>query len=236
MNEKILVIEDDPSILRGLQLNLGMEGYSVRSAMDGEAGLALARTEQPDLLLVDIMLPKLGGLELIREFRSLDPDTPILVLSAKGQESDKIAGLELGADDYVVKPFSLKELLARIAAALRRRRARGETGAGRTVRRFGDAEVDLAARRLVVAGRDVSLTTKEFDLLAHFVAHPGRVFSREQLLRAVWGSRYGGTARTVDNFVARLRAHVGDDAERPRWFETVRGYGYRFNGGAGAGA
>jgi DNA-binding response OmpR family regulator len=207
-----------------------MEGYAVRSAMDGEAGLALARSERPDLLLVDVMLPKLGGLELIRALRAEDADTPVIVISAKGQEADKIAGLELGADDYVVKPFSLKELLARIDAALRRRRARGETGPSRAVRRFGDAEVDLAARRLTLGGREVALTTREFELLAFFVSHPGRVFSREQLLRAVWGSRYGGTARTVDNFVARLRAHVGDDAERPRWLETVRGYGYRFNG------
>jgi two-component system alkaline phosphatase synthesis response regulator PhoP len=231
MNEKILVVEDDPSILRGLQLNLGMEGYLVRSAMDGETGLSLARTEDPDLLLVDVMLPRMGGLELIRAFRAEDAETPILVLSAKGQEADKVAGLDLGADDYVVKPFSLPELLARIAAALRRRRARGETGAGRNVRRFGNAEVDLAARRLVVGGAEVPLTTREFELLAYFVSNPGRVFSREQLLRAVWGSRYGGTARTVDNFVARLRAHVGDDADRPRWLETVRGYGYRFNSG-----
>jgi DNA-binding response OmpR family regulator len=232
VNEKILVVEDDPSILRGLQLNLGMEGYAVRSAMDGETGLALARSEHPDLLVVDVMLPRLGGLELIRAFRADDAETPILVLSSKGQEGDKVAGLDVGADDYVVKPFSLPELLARISAALRRRRIRGETGAARTTRRFGDVEVDLAARRVLVGGKDVALTTREFELLAFFVAHPGRVFSREQLLRSVWGSRYGGTARTVDNFVARLRAHVGDDAEKPRWFETVRGFGYRFTPGS----
>ena len=232
MNEKILVVEDDPSILRGLQLNLGMEGYVVRSAMDGETGLALARSEQPDLIVVDVMLPRMGGLELIRAFRADDAETPVLVLSSKGQEADKVAGLGVGADDYVVKPFSLPELLARIAAALRRRRARGETGPARNVRRFGNAEVDLAARRVVVSGKEVALTAREFDLLAWFVAHPGRVFSREQLLRAVWGSRYAGTARTVDNFVARLRAHVGDDADRPRWLETVRGFGYRFTPGS----
>jgi DNA-binding response OmpR family regulator len=226
--EKILVVEDDPSILRGLQLNLGMEGYTVRSAMDGEAGLALARSERPDLLLVDVMLPKLGGLEIIRAVRQTDPDTPILVISAKGQETDKVAGLDLGADDYIVKPFSLPELLARIAAALRRGRARGETGAGRFVKRFGGAEVDLAARRLVVRGQEVALTAREFDLLAFFVQHPGRVYSREQLMQAVWGAHYVGTGRTVDNFVARLRAHIGDDAEHPRHLETVRGHGYRF--------
>jgi DNA-binding response OmpR family regulator len=226
--EKILVVEDDPSILRGLQLNLGMEGYTVRSAMDGEAGLALAKSELPDLLLIDVMLPKLGGLEIIRSVRQADPDTPILVISAKGQETDKVAGLELGADDYIVKPFSLPELLARIAAALRRRRVRGESGAGRLLKRFGDAEVDLAGRRLVVRGSPVALTAREFDLLAFFVQHPGRVYSREQLMQAVWGANYIGTARTVDNFVGRLRAHIGDDAERPRHLETVRGYGYRF--------
>jgi len=223
---KILVIEDDPSILRGLQLNLTMEGYTVRSAMDGEAGLALALSERPDLLLVDIMLPKLDGLSLIRSLRTTDPAVPILILSAKGQEVDKVAGLDLGADDYIVKPFSLKELMARIAAALRR--GRGSDANRAAVKRFGAAEVDLTARQLTVDGKHVPLTAREFDLLAFFVAHPGRVYSREQLMQAVWGSRYTGTARTVDNFVARLRAHIGDDAERPRHLETVRGYGYRF--------
>jgi DNA-binding response OmpR family regulator len=178
------------------------------------------------------MLPKLGGLELIKAFRAEDAETPVLVLSAKGQEADKVAGLALGADDYIVKPFSLRELLARIDASLRRRRARGDADEARTIRRFGSAEVDVENRRLTVGGKPVTLTARELDLLAFFVQHPGRVFTREQLLRAVWGSRYAGTARTVDNFVARLRAHVGDDAERPRWFETVRGFGYRFNGDA----
>ena len=226
MKGKILVVEDDPSILRGLQLNLSMEGYTVRSAMDGETGLALAKSEGPDLLLVDIMLPKVGGLDLIRALRESDRDTPILILSAKGQEADKVIGLQLGADDYIVKPFSLKELLARIAAALRRRGARSPEEDG--PRRFGEVEVDLVARRLTVRGEQVTLTAREFDLLAFFVAHPGRVFSREQLMQAVWGSRYTGTARTVDNFVGRLRAHIRDDAENPRHLETVRGYGYRF--------
>jgi DNA-binding response OmpR family regulator len=229
MAERILVIEDDPSILRGLQLNLGMEGYMVRSAGDGEAGLALARSEKPDLVLVDVMLPRLGGLEVVRALRAEDPDLPVLILSAKGQESDKVAGLQLGADDYMVKPFGLKELLARIDALLRRRRSRGETGASRAVKRAGEVEIDIEARRARAAGKELELTSREFDLLAWFVTHPGRIFSREQLLEAVWGSRYFGTARTVDNFVARLRAHVGDDAEHPRHLETVRGIGYRFN-------
>jgi DNA-binding response OmpR family regulator len=226
--ERILVIEDDPSILRGLQLNLGMEGYAVRSATDGEAGLALARAERFDLLVVDLMLPRLSGLEINRELRRDDADLPVLILSAKGQESDKVAGLQLGADDYMVKPFSLKELLARIGALLRRRRVRGETGTPRALKRAGPVELDLAARRATVGGRALELTTREFDLLAFFVVHPDRVHSREQLMEAVWGSRYFGTARTVDNFVARLRAHIGDDAEHPRHLETVRGIGYRF--------
>ena len=229
MAERILIIEDDPSILRGLQLNLGMEGYVVRSAMDGETGLALARTERPDLVVVDVMLPRLGGLEVVREIRAEDPDLPVLILSAKGQETDKVAGLQFGADDYMVKPFGLKELLARIDALLRRRRARGETGDTRSVRRAGDVELDLDARKAKVAGRELELTSREFDLLAFFVTHPDRVHSREQLMQAVWGSRYFGTARTVDNFVARLRSHIGDDPEKPRHLETVRGIGYRFN-------
>jgi DNA-binding response OmpR family regulator len=227
--ERILVIEDDPSILRGLDLNLSMEGYKLRTAMDGEEGLRIARTERPDLLIVDVMLPRLGGLELIRELRKEDPDMPILILSAKGQEADKVAGLALGADDYVVKPFGLKELLARIGAALRRRRARGATGPERQLKRFGMVEIDLGERRVTVDGEVTALTSREFDLLAFFVAHPGRVYSREQLTRAVWGSLYIGTERTVDNFVARLRAHIRDDADHPRYLETVRGVGYRFN-------
>ena len=229
MSERILVIEDDPSILRGLQLNLGMEGYAVRSAADGETGLQLARTERFDLLVVDLMLPRLSGLEIIRELRREDPDLPVLILSAKGHESDKVAGLRLGADDYMTKPFSLKELLARIGALLRRRRGRGETGEAQGVKRAGPVTLDLVARRATVEGRTLELTTREFDLLAFFVAHPDRVYSREQLMVAVWGAAYFGTARTVDNFVARLRAHIGDDAEAPRHLETVRGVGYRFN-------
>jgi len=229
MAERILIIEDDPSILRGLQLNLGMEGYVVRSAADGATGLAMARSENPDLVVVDVMLPKLGGLEVVREIRAQDPDLPVLILSAKGQETDKVAGLQLGADDYMVKPFGLKELLARIDALLRRRRSRGETGETRAVRKAGDIELDLDSRKALVQGRELELTSREFDLLAFFVAHPDRVHSREQLMEAVWGSRYFGTARTVDNFVARLRAHIGDDAESPRHLETVRGIGYRFN-------
>ncbi len=229
MAERILIIEDDPSILRGLQLNLGMEGYMVRSAADGATGLAMARSEHPDLVVVDVMLPKLGGLEVVREIRAEDPELPVLILSAKGQETDKVAGLQLGADDYMVKPFGLKELLARIDALLRRRRAKGETGETRAVRKAGDVEVDLDARKAKAQGRELELTSREFDLLVFFVTHPDRVHSREQLMEAVWGSRYFGTARTVDNFVARLRAHIGDDAERPRHLETVRGIGYRFN-------
>jgi DNA-binding response OmpR family regulator len=230
--ERILVIEDDPSILRGLQLNLGMEGYTVRSSMDGAQGLAMARSESPDLVIVDVMLPSLGGLEIVREIRKDDPDLPVLILSAKGQESDKVAGLQLGADDYLVKPFGLKELLARVDALLRRRRQIKEGGAAagaRKIRKSGDLEVDIEARRAAVKGNVLELTSREFDLLAFFVSHPERVFSRDQLLEAVWGSRYFGTARTVDNFVARLRVHIGDDADHPRHLETVRGVGYRFN-------
>ena len=229
MAEKIVIIEDDPSILRGLQLNLSMEGYLVRSAGDGETGLAMARSEKPDLVVVDVMLPRLGGLEVVREIRRDDPDMPVLILSAKGQETDKVAGLQLGADDYMVKPFGLKELLARIDALLRRRRARGETGPNRAIRRAGDVELDLDARKARAAGKELELTSREFDLLVFFVTHPDRVHSREQLMEAVWGSRYFGTTRTVDNFVARLRAHIGDDADQPRHLETVRGVGYRFN-------
>lgn len=225
--EKLLIIEDDPSILRGLQMNLQLEGYELVLAHDGEEGLALWRQHRPDLILLDIMLPRRDGWEVLRQIRAEDAETRILIVSAKDQETDKVFGLSLGADDYITKPFGLAELLARIRAALRRAR----TGAAAELG-FGRVEVDAVGRRVSIDGRVTELTAREFDLLHYFVTHPDRVFTREQLMSAVWGPEHFGTPRTVDNFVARLRSKLEEVPDQPRHFETVRGIGYRFSPGA----
>jgi DNA-binding response OmpR family regulator len=222
---RILVVEDDLAILTGLSINLRIEGYEVLQAQDGRAGLAKVLDERPDLVVLDVMLPELNGYELLKELRQRGRDTPVVVLSAKGTEMDKILGLNLGADDYVVKPFGLQELLARINAVLRRRYP--PTGTPPVT--FGDVEVDLVSRTVARAGKPVELTAQEFKLLAHFLAHPGRTFTREELLSGAWGFDYEGSARTVDNFVRQLRLKFEPDPEAPRHFMTVRGLGYRFD-------
>ncbi|ABF90736.1 MULTISPECIES: response regulator transcription factor [Myxococcus] len=223
----ILVVEDDLSILTGLSMNLRFEGYEVLQAQDGRTGLARALDESPDLVVLDVMLPELNGFEVLKELRQRGRDTPVVVLSAKGMETDKIVGLNLGADDYVVKPFGLQELLARIKAVLRRRYPSAGAGSPPPVT-FGDVSVDMAARTVARARTPVELTAQEFKLLAHFLAHPGRTFTREELLSGAWGYHYEGSARTVDNFMRQLRLKFEPDPEAPRHFLTVRGLGYRF--------
>ncbi|HZI12567.1 MAG TPA: response regulator transcription factor [Myxococcus sp.] len=222
---RILVVEDDLSILAGLSMNLRFEGYEVLQAQDGRTGLARALDDAPDLIVLDLMLPELNGYEVLKELRQRGRDTPVVVLSAKGMERDKILGLDLGADDYVVKPFGLQELLARIKAVLRRRYPAAGTVAPVT---FGDVSVDMTARTVARAGAPVELTAQEFKLLAHFLAHPDRTFTREELLSGAWGYHYEGSARTVDNFMRQLRLKFEPDPEEPRHFLTVRGLGYRF--------
>jgi DNA-binding response OmpR family regulator len=223
---RILVVEDDLSILTGLSMNLRFEGYEVLQAQDGRTGLARALDDAPDLVVLDLMLPELNGFEVLKELRQRGRDTPVVVLSAKGMETDKILGLNLGADDYVVKPFGLQELLARIKAVLRRRYPAAGSAAPPVT--FGDVSVDMAARTVSRDGRPVELTAQEFKLLAHFLAHPGRTFTREELLSGAWGYHYEGSARTVDNFMRQLRLKFEPDPEAPRYFLTVRGLGYRF--------
>lgn len=223
---RILVVEDDLSILTGLSMNLKFEGYEVLQAQDGRTGLARALDEAPDLVVLDVMLPQMNGYEVLRELRERGRDTAVVMLTAKGLERDKILGLNLGADDYVVKPFGLQELLARIKAVLRRRFPQA---GGPPPLSFGDVEVDLAAKTVSRAGQPVDLTAQEFKLLAHFLAHPGRTFSRDELLAAAWGYDYEGSARTVDNFMRQLRLKFEPDPEAPRHFLTVRGLGYRFD-------
>jgi two-component system, OmpR family, alkaline phosphatase synthesis response regulator PhoP len=222
--ETVLLIEDDPAIVSGLELNLSLEGYEVLSASDGETGFRVACDREPDLVVLDIMLPGMNGLEVLRRLRERSPETPVLILSARGEEADKVLGLQLGADDYLSKPFSLSELLARINAALRRQRLQAQQPSKLSV---GDVQIDLDRRVVSRDGREIVMTAREFELLTYFVSHPGIALSRERLLDAVWRMDYL-THRTIDNFVGRLRAKLEPDPDNPRHFLTVRGVGYRF--------
>jgi DNA-binding response OmpR family regulator len=226
MRGTVLVAEDDPSILRGLEMNLELEGYDVLSARDGTTVLALAQEQQPDLIVLDIMMPKCDGFSVIRSLRSNNVDTPVIVLSARSDEADKLLGLSLGADDYVTKPFSLPELLARIRNTILRRQ-RQKTPSG-TVR-FGSVEVDAGARRVLVGGRQIETTSREYELLLFFHAHDDVAVTRGKILHSVWGTDQTVTERTVDNFVARLRQKLESNPAEPNHFLTVRGVGYRFN-------
>lgn len=225
MAETILVIEDDPSILRGLVMNLGFEGYSVLSAREGAEGLRLAQESNADLVILDIMLPKRDGFDIVRDLRAGGGNLPIIIVSARGEEPDKLLGLSLGADDYVTKPFSLPELLARIRTVLRRQR---RFVANADVLQFGHTVIDFSARRLTVRGQVVETTAREFDLLRYFLTHQDTVVTRVQILTSVWGIDQSVTVRTVDNFVARLRHKIEIDPETPYFLQTVRGVGYRF--------
>ena len=222
---KILVIEDDRGIALGVRLNLRKEGHSVDLAQDGEEGLQLALDPSVDLVVLDVMLPGRNGYDVLKELRRGGSTASVLMLTAKGMESDKILGLKLGADDYLTKPFGLGELLARVEALLRRRPPRVEAGAAV---RFGDNEVNLEAQTVQRKGEGVDLSPQEFKVLKLFLQSGGRALSREDILARCWGAEYEGTPRTVDNFVRSLRVKLEDDAEVPRHFLTVRGHGYRF--------
>jgi DNA-binding response OmpR family regulator len=228
--KRVLVVEDDPSIAIGLRINLESEGYVVNLAEDGEAGLDMARTLAPDLIVLDVMLPKRNGLEVLHDLRAEGRTMPIIILSAKAGEMDKVAGLELGAEDYVAKPFSLAELLARVRAALRRGHAAPPPPERRPGIVFGDVEVDVAARNVKRAGEPVEMTAREFDVLVCLVNERGRVLSRDDIFRRVWGPKHHGTPRTVDNFIQQLRAKLEVDPQEPAYIQTVRGVGYRFDG------
>lgn len=227
--KRVLVVEDDPSIAIGLRINLESEGYVVDLAEDGETGLELARTTDPDLIVLDVMLPKRNGLEVLHDLRAEGRTMPIIILSAKAGEMDKVAGLELGAEDYVAKPFSLAELLARVRAALRRGNAAPPPAPRRGIV-FGEVEVDVAARNVKRAGEPVEMTAREFDVLVCLVNERGRVLSRDDIFRRVWGPKHHGTPRTVDNFIQQLRAKLEVDPQEPVYIQTVRGVGYRFDG------
>ncbi len=224
--ERILVIEDDPTIGMGLELNLTAEGFRVSVVRDGGKGLREALGRPPDLLILDLMLPTVDGFEILSRLRQAGCEVPVIILSARGEEQDKLHGFGLGADDYVTKPFSLNELLARVDARLRRVRDKRPVS---EELRFGEIRFDLAARRVCRGAEEVLLTGREVALLSYLVEHRGRVHSRERLLGEVWGMDYEGTERTVDNFIRSLRVKLEVDPSHPRHLITVRGAGYRFD-------
>jgi two-component system alkaline phosphatase synthesis response regulator PhoP len=221
----VLVIEDDPAIRLGLRKSLGFEGYDVLEAGDGERGLEMVFQRRPDLVVLDLMLPKVNGFEVCRTIRKHDPTIPILILSAKDQEMDKLMGFDLGADDYVTKPFSTRELTARVKAALRRSTVRP---AEEQIFTLGEIRVDFPGQRLDVSGEPVEVSNREFRLLRYLIENRGRVLSRDQILNHVWGYDYEGTARTIDNFINKLRSKIEPDPARPSYILTVRGVGYKF--------
>ena len=197
----------------------------MQHALDGQTGLEMAVSKPPDLMLLDVMLPRLNGFEVLRELRRLELEIPVIMLTAKAEEIDKIRGLDLGADDYVTKPFALAELLARVRAVLRRKRRYDKKNERVT---FGDAEIDFAAARATFEGEPVKLTARELDLIKLFVEREGQALTREEIVRRVWGYDYEGTDRTLDNFVSRLRQKLEHDPANPKHFLTVRGIGYQF--------
>jgi DNA-binding response OmpR family regulator len=227
--ERILIVEDERAVARGVEYGLTSEGFDVSWAPTGREALVLARRQDPHLILLDIRLPDISGLDICRQLRAEGYRVPILMLTARDEEVDKVLGLELGADDYVVKPFSLRELVSRIRALLRR--AYGDLASTTTAERlmFGDIEVDLARLQVRRGGQPVDLTPTEFRLLRHLVLHPNRPFTREELIEAVWG--YEGTIgspRTVDVHIRHLREKLEADPAQPRWLVTLRGVGYLF--------
>lgn len=228
---KVLVVEDDSTLLDVLRYNLAREGYEVATATDGGQAIEVARREKPDLLVLDVMLPVLDGFEVCRILRRQMP-MPILMLTARTEEIDRVVGLELGADDYVSKPFSMRELLARVKALLRRTEAAlaiaSGAEAGTAPLRSGGLELDVAAHRAALAGVALELSPREFDLLAFLLANRGRVFSRDSLLEKVWGYDYSGDTRTVDVHVSWLRRKIEQDPAHPCRILTVRGVGYKF--------
>jgi DNA-binding response OmpR family regulator len=224
---KILIVEDEPNMVSGLRDNFEFEGYDVITAPDGVAGLERALSDSPDLVILDVMMPRMSGLDVCKQLKSKRPATPIIMLTARGQEVDKVVGLELGADDYVTKPFSIRELLARVKAVLRRSGnlpKQGEKFA------FGEVEVNLRSCQVSRKGKALDFSSKEFDLLKYFLVHPGETLSRDRLLEDVWGYDHFPTTRTVDAHIVRLRQKVEPKPEEPRFILTVHGTGYKFVG------
>ncbi len=230
MNKRILVVDDEPQILEVLKLYLSRDGFRVSTASDGNAALAAYELQQPDLVLLDLMIPQIEGLEVFRRIRAKN-STPIIMLTAKGEELDRVLGLEMGADDYIVKPFSPREVVARVKNILRRASASREEESADKPLAYGELRIDPRTREVHVSGRRVELTSKEFDLLHFLVQHPGQVFTRTQLLDRVWGYEFFGDASTVTVHVRRLREKIEANPTDPRYVTTVWGVGYKFEKG-----
>jgi len=226
---KVLIVEDDESISLGLKMNLEAEGFCVSTEEDGERGLRHATEEQVDLIILDVMLPKENGFEVLRRLRETGSHTPVIMLSARGAETEKVMGLELGAEDYITKPFGLAELLARVRAVLRRgQKAKVKVGETPTAVLAGDLNIDSGTREVHKGGELVCLTATEFDVLWCLVEAGGQVLSRQDIQSKVWGPEHHGTLRTIDNFLLQLRSKLEDDPAAPNHLLTVRGVGYRF--------
>jgi two-component system response regulator VicR len=225
VNELVLLVEDEEALVKGLSLSLKQAGYRVNAASDGPTGLSMAREQAPDLVILDVMLPGMDGFEVCRQIRQ-QSSVPIIMLTARTDDVDVIVGLELGADDYVVKPFNTRELIARMRAILRR--VAREKEDRRDTIRAGDLEISIPRRLVTLAGKPVPLTPKEFDILAHLASHPEQVFSREQILQAVWGYDFYGGQRAVDVHVRRIREKIEPDQSRPAYLHTSWGKGYYF--------
>ena len=231
----VLVVEDEESLLQTLRYNLSRAGHAVRLCTDGSVGLEMALENPPDLLVLDLMLPGVDGLEICRRLRAEVTNAavshvPILILTARDEEIDKVVGLEVGADDYLTKPFSMHELLARVKALLRRADMAAAPRDAPARLESGDLVVEVGARRAVLAGSELQLKPREFDLLTYFLRYPGQVLKRDRLLRNVWGYESAGDTRTVDVHVRWLRGKIEDDANNPTRIQTVRGVGYMFTG------
>lgn len=224
---RILIVEDEPAMVAGLRDNFEYEGYQVISAEDGVSGLERALADDPDLVLLDVMMPKMSGLDLCKQLKARRPSVPIIMLTARGQEIDKVVGLELGADDYITKPFSVRELMARVKAVLRRV---SPAAASPEVYRFSDIEVNIRSNEVLRAGAPVDLSAKEFALLAYFISHPAETLTRDRLLDAVWGYENYPNTRTVDTHIVHLRQKLESQPEEPRFILTVHGSGYKFVG------
>ncbi|MBT9253697.1 MAG: response regulator transcription factor [Brockia lithotrophica] len=225
---KILVVDDEPSIVTLLKFNLEREGYRVLTGGEGREAIKIVERERPDLLLLDVMLPGLDGFEVLRRIRARDARLPVLLLTAKGEELDRVLGLELGADDYITKPFSVREVLARIKAVFRRAEREEMRDAGRERYDFGDLVVDLERYEVTRFGKPVDLTPKEYELLAYLVRNRGRALTREQLVTEIWNFEYVGDSRIVDVHVSHLREKIEDNPRNPKYIHTVRGIGYKF--------
>ena len=222
---RILIVEDEPNMVAGLRDNFEFEGYQVITAADGIAGLERALSEAPDLVILDVMMPRMSGLDVCKQLKSKRPSIPIIMLTARGQEIDKVVGLELGADDYVTKPFSIRELLARVKAVLRRARTVPQEQERVS---FGDVEVNLRSCQVARGGKPLDFSSKEFELLKYFLCHQGETLSRDRLLEEVWGYDRFPTTRTVDAHIVHLRQKIEPKPEEPRFILTVHGTGYKF--------